>query len=145
MPLYSSMISLPSSRMPSMAAHFLPCGFSSMEAKTCSSREICFFSLAVMLLERGLQLRVLRRLRHLRQGGQDLLLGVVDVLQRVVKQILEGFSLRHFRTSSVEDNEEQFGLGKVPAVNRPSDKSQASQFLSWHLSCCPHIGISISR
>jgi len=43
------------------------------------------FGLGAMFLERGLQTPVMRGLRHLRQGAQDLLLREVNVLQRVVK------------------------------------------------------------
>src|SRR5512132_80899 len=41
------------------------------------------------LLERGLQFPVARGLRHLRQRAQDLLLGEVDVLQSVVKELVQ--------------------------------------------------------
>jgi len=43
------------------------------------------FGLVVMLLESGLELLVLSRLRHLRQGAQDFLFREVDVLERVVE------------------------------------------------------------
>ena len=47
------------------------------------------FGLRVMLLERRPELVRLRRLRHLGQGGENFLLGEIDVLERVVKQVLE--------------------------------------------------------
>lgn len=52
--------------------------------------------LAMVLLECGLQFRIARSLRHLRKRAQDLLLGEVDVLQGVAKQLVQffGFS-RH--------------------------------------------------
>jgi hypothetical protein len=40
-PLYSFMMSAPSSVMPTMASHVLPWGFLSMAANTCSRRPIC--------------------------------------------------------------------------------------------------------
>jgi hypothetical protein len=49
-----------------------------------------------MRLEGGLELGGLCGLRHLGQGLQDLLLGVIDVLQRVEEQVVEClFSRRH--------------------------------------------------
>src|SRR5262249_51087125 len=45
------------------------------------------FSLSLMLLECRLQLVGVRGLRHFRKRGQYLLLGVVDVLQGLVKEI----------------------------------------------------------
>jgi hypothetical protein len=71
------MISCPSSMMPTMASQVLPCGFASMALNTCSRRE--HFGLALVLLERSLQLLVSRGLCHFRQGVQDLLLGEIDV------------------------------------------------------------------
>src|SRR5215471_10707435 len=47
------------------------------------------FSLSLMLLERRLQLFGVRGLRHFRKRGQYLLLGVVDVLQALVKEVIE--------------------------------------------------------
>ena len=48
-------------------------------------------SLRMMLLKGGFQLLVLSRLRHLRQSRQNLLLREIDVLQGVVKQVIEIF------------------------------------------------------
>jgi hypothetical protein len=45
------------------------------------------FSLHAVLVERLLQAAVLRRLGHLRQGLQDLMLGEVDILQRMQEQL----------------------------------------------------------
>ena len=42
-----------------------------------------------MLFERGLELVGSRGLRHLRQRLQDVLLGVVDVLECIQKQLVE--------------------------------------------------------
>ena len=49
-----------------------------------------------MLLERGPELFALRRLRHLRQRREDFLLCVINILQRVMEQVVKrlGF-LRH--------------------------------------------------
>ena len=47
------------------------------------------FGLRKMLLEAGLQLRVGRLLDHLRQRLLDLLLGVVDVAQRVHEEVVQ--------------------------------------------------------
>ena len=41
--------------------------------------------LTAVLLESSLQIFVLRRFHHLRQHGQDFLLGEVDVFERVMK------------------------------------------------------------
>ena len=46
----------------------------------------------LVLRERLAQVGGLRRLRHLGQRGEDLLLGVVDVLERVVEEVVEGFA-----------------------------------------------------
>src|SRR6476620_3235670 len=49
------------------------------------------FGLAVVLLKGSLELLALRRLRHLWQSAQDLLLCEVDVLERVVEKVVEFF------------------------------------------------------
>ena len=43
-----------------------------------------------MLFEAGLELGILRGLGHLRQRFHDLLFGVVDVLEGIEEQVLEG-------------------------------------------------------
>ena len=48
-----------------------------------------------VLLEAGLQFRRGRRLGHLRQGLHDLLFGVVDVLERIEKQVVQGLFGSH--------------------------------------------------
>ena len=51
----------------------------------------------VAMLEKAfLSVFGLRRASHFRQGFQDLLLGVIDVLQGIEKEILEGFCSCHF-------------------------------------------------
>ena len=75
--------------MPTIAAHVLPCGFFSMIAKTLLQALDVAFRLAAVLFEGGLQRAVLRRLRHFRECAQDLLFGVIDVLERVMKQFVE--------------------------------------------------------
>ncbi len=57
--------------------------------------------LAIMLLERCLQIRALRRLRHLGKGRKNLLLCEVDVLECVVKQIFQSFGLGHHKLPAV--------------------------------------------
>ena len=47
------------------------------------------FGFAAVLLEGCLQFSALRGLGHFREGAQDLLFRVVDVLERVVKQIVQ--------------------------------------------------------
>jgi hypothetical protein len=47
------------------------------------------FGLAFVFLERCLQLLGLRGFRHFRKSGQDLLLGVVDVFEGLVKEVIE--------------------------------------------------------
>src|SRR4051794_16594553 len=49
------------------------------------------FGLAVVLLKGSLELLALSGLRHLWQGSQDLLLCEVDVLERVVEEVVEFF------------------------------------------------------
>src|SRR3954468_1236364 len=49
------------------------------------------FGLAVVLLKGSLELLALSGLRHLWQGAQDLLLCEVDVLERVVEEVVEFF------------------------------------------------------
>jgi hypothetical protein len=46
-------------------------------------------SLALVFLERGLQIFRLRSFRHLRKSCEDLLFGVIDVFQSLVKQIFK--------------------------------------------------------
>jgi hypothetical protein len=48
-----------------------------------------------MLLKGSLELGGLRRLGHLRQGGEDLFLREIDVLQGVEKQVFQFFVFRH--------------------------------------------------
>ena len=47
------------------------------------------FGFGLVLLESGFEILGLRRLRHFRQGRQDLLFREIDVFQRVVKQLLQ--------------------------------------------------------
>src|SRR6185437_14790042 len=58
------------------------------------------FRLFLVLFKGGLEVFGLRRLRHLRQSGEYFLLRVVDVLQRLMEQIIEHFWLCRHRTSS---------------------------------------------
>jgi len=54
------------------------------------------FRLSFVLFERGPELFALRRLRHLRQRRQDFLLREINILQRVMEQIVKRLSfLRH--------------------------------------------------
>ena len=56
----------------------------------------------MVLFECGLQLLALGGLGHFRQGGQDLLLGEVDVFQSVMKQFVQLLRLFcHFQLSNV--------------------------------------------
>ena len=50
------------------------------------------FGLVPVCLKRLLELGSRRFLRHLRQGPKNLLLGEIDVLQRLGEQLLEGIS-----------------------------------------------------
>jgi hypothetical protein len=54
------------------------------------------FGLGAMSLEGLLEFGRLCRLRHLRQRLQDLLLGIIDVLEHVIEHVVEGFGFgRH--------------------------------------------------
>jgi hypothetical protein len=46
-----------------------------------------------VLFERGAQLIGIDRLRHLRQCDEDLALGVINILEVLVKQIFQGLAL----------------------------------------------------
>src|SRR4051812_33857750 len=121
-PLYSSIISLPSSRMPWIASQVLPRAGFSINSETCSQRsprpsvsprdfsnaarrlfdqfENLFqtldltFGLAVMLFEGRAQLVGTGRLRHFRQCPQDLLFSEIDILESVEEQVVEVFRFR---------------------------------------------------
>ena len=56
--------------------------------------------LGLVLFERGFEILRLRRLRHLRQGAQDFVLGEIDVLEGVVKEFLQVFFAGYGRCSS---------------------------------------------
>ena len=71
--------------MPTMASQVLACGFLSMAAKTFSRPRYVTLGFGFVLGEGPFELRRLRRLLHLRERGEDLLFGEVDVLQRVVE------------------------------------------------------------
>ena len=55
----------------------------------CVHAGVCVRGLHAVFGESRLQVLVLCGLCHLRKGGEDLLLGEVDVLQRVVKKLVE--------------------------------------------------------
>ena len=70
-----------------MAAQVLPWGFLSMAANTCS--RVLGFSF--VLFERGPEFFALCRLGHLGQGRENFLLHEIDILQRVMEQLVELF------------------------------------------------------
>jgi hypothetical protein len=62
------------------------------------------FGFAVVFLECGAEVLILSGLGHLRQCGQDFLLRVVDVLQRIVEQFVKLLGLFcHVHVSRVSD------------------------------------------
>ena len=52
------------------------------------------FGLAMMLLEGRSQLVGTGRLRHLRQRSENLLFGVIDILERIEEEVVEVFVFR---------------------------------------------------
>jgi hypothetical protein len=75
--------------MPSIAAHFLPCGFSSIKLEHLLEASDLTFGFRSCASRTPREVFVLRGFRHLRQRAQDFLLGVVDVFQRIVEQLIE--------------------------------------------------------
>ena len=70
MPLYSSMISLPSSMMPMMASQVLPCGVLLDRLEHLFQRVNLAFGLDRCFSKAALSSFALRRLCHLRQGAR---------------------------------------------------------------------------
>ena len=70
-----------------MASHFLPRAGTSMSLKTCSSRSIWPSVSWRCVSSAVLQLLVARLLDHGRQGFEDVLFGVVDVLEGFDEQV----------------------------------------------------------
>ena len=89
MPLYSERISSPSSMIPSIAGQVLPWARLPMISNTCCRRSTWVFGFCLVGLEGLLQFRRLGAALHLGERFQDVSLGVVDVLERVVEQSVE--------------------------------------------------------
>ena len=71
-----------------MAGHFTPCGFSSKLLEDLIEPRDLVLGLLEMILEALGQIAVGRLLDQLRQRFDDLVLGVVDVLQPVQQQVV---------------------------------------------------------
>ena len=78
-----------------MASQVLPRAGLPRMSKTCSSRSMWPSDLLEVLLEAGLEIGRGRGLRHLRQRFHDLLFGVVDVLEGIEEEVVEGLFFSH--------------------------------------------------
>ena len=101
--------------MPMIASQVLPCGLASIMANTFSSRATCSWVCSSMLFERRRQILGLRSLGHLGQRRQDFLLREVDVLERVVEQVVQGLRLaRHGVLHWVNSEVQRGQTARVP-------------------------------
>src|SRR5689334_7802497 len=96
---YSSMISLPSSRMPIYGIAGLALRSLANRLEDLLKPLHLLLGLAFVLSEGGFEVLRLCRLCHLGQRGQNFLLGEVDVLQRVPEEVLKCFVFGHVLSS----------------------------------------------
>ena len=78
-----------------MAGHVSPTGLRSQSANTCSSRFDLALGLLQMVHERLPQFGRVGLLGHLRQGLQNLLFGIVDVLEQMDEKVLQRLHFGH--------------------------------------------------
>ncbi len=78
-----------------MASQVLPFGLLADDLEDLFEPLNLAFGLPLVLLEGRPQLIGVRGLRHLRQSSEDFLFREVDVLERIVKQILQCLLFRH--------------------------------------------------